>query len=79
MSWTGPQAKPSSRCRWPTPGRARAWRALLQRLAAHARSHGLVSLHGSVLPGNEPMLRLMQQLGATLQGHAPEVKVRLAL
>lgn len=54
-------------------------RALLQRLAAHARWEGLHALHGAVVPGNEPMLRLMQSLGATLQGHAPEVKVQLPL
>lgn len=54
-------------------------RALLQRLAAHARSEGIATLHGAVVPGNEPMLRLMGSLGAELHGHAPEVKVRLAL
>lgn len=54
-------------------------RALLQRLAAHARWEGLHTLHGAVVPGNEAMLRLMRSLGATLQGHAPEVQVRLAL
>jgi RimJ/RimL family protein N-acetyltransferase len=54
-------------------------RALVQRLAAHARAEGVPLLHGAVVPGNEPMLRLMHSLGAELQGHAPEVKVRLAL
>lgn len=54
-------------------------RALLQRLVAYARSQGLVALHGGVVPGNEPMLRLMQKLGATLHGHAPEVRVQLPL
>ena len=54
-------------------------RALVQRLAAHARSEGIPVLHGAVVPGNEPMLRLMDSLGAQLHGHAPEVKVRLAL
>ena len=54
-------------------------RALLQRLAAHARSEGIATLHGAVVPGNEPMLRLMGSLGADLQGHAPEVIVRLPL
>jgi RimJ/RimL family protein N-acetyltransferase len=54
-------------------------RALVQRLAAHARAEGIPALHGAVVPGNEPMLRLMDSLGAQLHGHAPEVKVRLAL
>ena len=54
-------------------------RALLLRLAAHARTEGLGVLHGTVVPGNEPMLRLMSGLGAELHGHAPEVTVRLPL
>ena len=54
-------------------------RALLQRLAAHARAEGIPALHGAVVPGNEPMLRLAHSLGADLRHHAPEVKVRLAL
>ncbi len=54
-------------------------RALMQRLAAHARAEGVSSLHGGVVPGNERMLRLMGGLGATLRGHAPEVLVRLSL
>jgi len=54
-------------------------RALVQRLAAHARAEGIPVLHGAVVPGNEPMLRLMGSLGAQLHGHAPEVKVRLTL
>jgi acetyltransferase len=54
-------------------------RALVRRLAAHARAEGVPVLHGAVVPGNEPMLRLMHSLGAQLHGHAPEVKVRLPL
>jgi GNAT superfamily N-acetyltransferase len=54
-------------------------RALVQRLAAHARAEGILLLHGGVVPGNERMLRLMGGLGAELRGHAPEVTVRLSL
>lgn len=54
-------------------------RALVQRLAAHARSEGIPALHGAVVPGNEPMLLLMDSLGADLQLHASEVRVRLPL
>jgi len=54
-------------------------RALVQRLAAHARAEGVPVLRGAVVPGNEPMLGLMGSLGAELQGHAAEVTVRLAL
>lgn len=41
-------------------------RALMQRLARHAREHGVSQLHGAVLPDNAPMLGLMQHLGAQL-------------
>lgn len=40
-------------------------RTLLQRLARQARSQGLKTLHGLVLNGNEAMLKLMANLGAT--------------
>ena len=49
---------------WQRQGLARA---LLQRLAAHARRHGVTHLHGSVMAGNEPMLALMRDLGAALR------------
>ena len=52
---------------------------MVQRLAAHAGAEGLHMLHGSVVPGNEQMLRLMRAMGAELRGNAPEVKVRLSL
>jgi acetyltransferase len=42
-------------------------RRLLQRLAAHAGRAGLRRLDGSVLAGNEPMLALLRQLGATMR------------
>ncbi len=54
-------------------------RALLTRLAAHARAEGLHLLHGSVVPGNEPMLALAARIGATLAGDASELSVRVAL
>lgn len=54
-------------------------RALLLRLAAHARTEGIAMLNGAVVPGNEPMLRLMRSLGAEVLGCAPEVTVRLVL
>lgn len=41
-------------------------RALMQRLARHARGQGLTHLHGTVLTDNTPMLTLMQRLGATM-------------
>ncbi len=52
-------------------------RALLQRLAVHARASGLVHLVGSILPGNEAMLGLMRAAGAELtEGHG-EVVARM--
>ena len=54
-------------------------RALVQRLAAHARAEGLAMLVGTVMPGNEPMLHLMQVLGAEVRSDASEVQVRLPL
>lgn len=54
-------------------------RVLLQRLALHARASGLRHLVGSVMPGNEPMLGLMSQLGAQLQSSHAEVTARVSL
>jgi GNAT superfamily N-acetyltransferase len=54
-------------------------RALLQRLAVHARSTGIGLLHGSVVPDNAAMLGLAFGLGAEVEGHAGEVMVRLPL
>jgi acetyltransferase len=54
-------------------------RALVQRLAVHARASGIVVLRGSVVPGNEAMLSLMDGLGAELQDDASEVQARLTL
>ena len=51
-------------------------RALLQRLALHARAAGLAMLEGSVLPDKEPMLALVRDLGATLQPRGPELWAR---
>ena len=42
-------------------------RALLTRLAAHARAEGVTSLFGDVLWGNAGMIALMRSLGATLR------------
>lgn len=41
-------------------------RALMRRLAAHARAQGVVRLHGEVLDHNHRMLGMMAALGATL-------------
>lgn len=54
-------------------------RALLTRLAVHARAMGLHTLTGQVLPGNEPMLGLMQALGAELRAEGAEVRGTLRL
>lgn len=54
-------------------------RALVQRLAIHARAMGLPALHGSVVPGNESMLQLMGQLGARVHSDAAEVRAVLSL
>lgn len=48
-------------------------RALLQRLALHARSEGLARLEGSVLPDNGPMLAMVRSLGATLHARGAEL------
>jgi acetyltransferase len=42
-------------------------RALMQRLAEHARARGLARLHGEVLDHNRRMLGLMASLGARLR------------
>ncbi len=52
-------------------------RALLQRLAIHARTSGIQQLSGSVMPGNEPMLGLMSHLGAELHSSHAEVRAQL--
>lgn len=49
-------------------------RALLLRLALHARTSGVQRLRGSVMAGNEPMLALMRELGAELRSDAAEVQ-----
>jgi acetyltransferase len=38
-------------------------RELLERLAAHARAHGVTHLFGDVLWGNNPMIALVRKLG----------------
>jgi acetyltransferase len=54
-------------------------RALLLRLALHARESGIASLRGSVMPGNEPMLALMRSLGAEVRSHGSEVHGTIGL
>jgi RimJ/RimL family protein N-acetyltransferase len=54
-------------------------RALLLRLAVHARESGIHTLVGSVMPGNEPMLALLHALGAELRSQGAEVRGTLAL
>lgn len=53
--------------------------ALLTRLAIHARANGFSRLHGRVMAGNEPMLALLQALGAKLHGNAAEVRGTISL
>jgi RimJ/RimL family protein N-acetyltransferase len=53
--------------------------ALLTRLAIHARANGFSRLRGSVMAGNEPMLALLQALGAELRGNAAEVRGTIPL
>jgi RimJ/RimL family protein N-acetyltransferase len=53
--------------------------ALLTRLAIHARANGFSRLRGSVMAGNEPMLALLQALGAELRGNAAEVRGTILL
>lgn len=50
-------------------------RALLGRLARHARREGIGHLHGDVLSENRPMLALMEALGATLHARADDAGV----
>lgn len=47
-------------------------RALMERLARHARGQGLGALHGAVLADNAPMLGLMRALGATVAPDASD-------
>lgn len=54
-------------------------RALLLRLAFHARENGVAFLRGSVMAGNEPMLALLRSLGADLRSRGSEVQGTLAL
>lgn len=54
-------------------------RALVQRLIAHARAHGIPVLHGVAFPGNERLFRLMESLGAELRDQGAEVSVRLTV
>lgn len=54
-------------------------RALLTRLAIHARASGYSRLRGSVMPGNEPMLALLWTLGAELRGNGAEVRGMITL
>ncbi len=54
-------------------------RALLQRLAVHARSEGLRELVGTVVPGNAAMLRLGAALGARERADHAEVALTLPL
>jgi acetyltransferase len=61
---------------WQRQGLARA---LLQRLAAHARHQGVRRLHGSVMADNEPMLALMRHLGAALRSDPGDVSTLTAL
>jgi acetyltransferase len=44
-------------------------RALLERLARHARATGVRRLYGDVLWGNQPMIALVRSLGGELQRH----------
>jgi acetyltransferase len=61
---------------WQRQGLARA---LLQRLALHARQRGVRRLHGSVMAGNEPMLALMRHLGAALRNEPGDASTLTAL
>lgn len=54
-------------------------RALLTRLAIHARANGFSRLRGSVMPGNEPMLSLLRALGAELRGNGAEMRGTISL
>lgn len=54
-------------------------RALLQRLAMHARSEGVQQLLGSVVPGNQAMLGLGHALGASLHSDGAEVRLQITL
>jgi acetyltransferase len=50
-------------------------RELLQRLAAHARAHGVRRLFGDVLWGNGPMIALARSLGARLARNPDDATV----
>ena len=54
-------------------------RALLTRLAIHARANGFSRLRGSVMNGNWPMLALLQALGSELRGNGAEVRGTIPL
>jgi acetyltransferase len=54
-------------------------RALLLRLAVHARESGLREITGVVMAGNEAMLQLMASLGATTRAAGSEVHATLQL
>lgn len=53
-------------------------RALLGRLARHARREGVAFLHGDVLWENRPMIALMEALGATMHARADDAAVLYA-
>jgi acetyltransferase len=54
-------------------------RALLRRLATHAAGEGFEVLGGSAMAGNEPMLALLRDLGASFHSEGSEVRATLAL
>lgn len=54
-------------------------KALLRRLARHAAAEGLVALDGGVMAGNEPMLGLLRDVGATFINQGPVVHAILTL
>lgn len=48
---------------------------LVRRMVRAARARGLARLHGEVLAGNEPMLRLLRGLGARLRGRIGDARL----
>jgi len=50
-------------------------RALLERLARHARARGVRRLDGTVLADNEPMLAMLHRLGARVRGDARDASI----
>jgi acetyltransferase len=54
-------------------------RALLLRLALHARESGLHQITGHIMAGNDAMLGLMAGLGATMRAVGSEVQATLPL